>query len=152
MFMYKLGEHFTNTLVGHLSSLEDAIIRNSTYRITVLTPRLVRLEYSSNGIFNNYETSIVKNRKFPVPDYTKQENDTVLQIDTRYFTLYYSKNSPFNSRSIKAKSKNNDEEWYYSQKEVKNFNSCAMSLDNTTKMPALEKRLVKKQRREKLQF
>jgi alpha-glucosidase (family GH31 glycosyl hydrolase) len=139
--MYKLGDQFTNNYVSNLVSEPGAIIKSNCFRITILTERLVRLEYSGNGIFNNYETSVVKNRKFRVPDYTKQEDDNILKIDTRYFTLTYYKNTSFNSRTIKAKCKGNSEEWYYSQKEVKNFNSCAMSLDNMTKMPELEKGL-----------
>ncbi len=139
--MYKLGDQFTNNYVSNLVSEPGAIIKSNCFRITILTERLVRLEYSGNGIFNNYETSVVKNRKFRVPDYTKQEDDNILKIDTRYFTLTYYKNTSFNSRTIKAKCKGNSEEWYYSQKEVKNFNSCAMSLDNTTKLPELEKGL-----------
>lgn len=139
--MYKLGDQFTNNSIESLVSDEKSMVRSSTYRITVLTDRLVRLEYSDNGVFNNYETTIVKNRRFPVPDYIKQEDDVLLKIETRYFTLTYVKKSPFNSRTLKVKSKNRSEEWYYGQKEVKNFNSTAMSLDNMTKMPELEKGL-----------
>ena len=139
--MYKLGDQFTNSLTGNLLADDKAIIKSNCFRITILTDRLVRLEYSSNGVFNNYETTIVKNRRFDVPDYTKQEDDSILKIDTRYFTLSYFKNASFNSRTLKAKSKTNGEEWYYSQKEVKNFNSTSMSLDNMTKMPQLEKGL-----------
>ena len=139
--MYKLGEHFTNNNVGKLASVDDAIIRNSTYRITILTERLVRLEYSSDGMFNNYETVIVKNRHFPVPKFTKQEDDNVVIIETDYFILSYMKASTFNSRSLNAKLKSRKEEWYYGQKEVRNLNSTAMSLDNMTSMPSLEKGL-----------
>ena len=121
-----------------LVSNEKAMIRSTTYRITVLTERLVRLEYSDNGVFNNYETTIVKNRRFEVPDYVKHEDDYILKIETRYFTLSYLKKSPFNSRTLKVKCKNRPDEWYYGQKEVKNFNSTAMSLDNITKMPELD--------------
>ncbi len=139
--MYKLGEQFTNNSVVSLSSLEDAIIRNSTYRITVLTERLIRLEYSSDGMFNNYETAIVKNRRFPIPEFSKQEDERVINIETNYFTLTYIKASPFSSRSLTAKSKNGKDEWYYGQKEVRNLSSCSMSLDNETSMPQLEKGL-----------
>ena len=137
--MYKLGEHFTNKTVGELSSLEDAIIRNSTYRITVLTERLVRLEYSSDGMFNNYETTIVKNRRFPVPEFTKQEDERIVNIETSYFTLTYVKASPFTSRTLYAKCKNQKDEWYYGQKEVRKLDSTSVSLDNMTSMPSLEK-------------
>ena len=103
--MYKLGDHFTNNYAGHLATIEDATIRNSTYRISVLTERLVRLEYTSDGMFNNYETSIVKNRRFPVPEFIKHEDDNVIQIETAYFTLYYSKASPFSSRTLNVEIK-----------------------------------------------
>lgn len=139
--MYKLGDHFLNTTVGSLSSVENSIIRNSTYRISVLTPRLIRLEYSSDGMFNNFETTIVKNRRFPVPDFSKQEDDSVIHIETDYFILTYIKNSSFSSRTLHAKCKNKKEEWYYGQKEVRNLNSSSMSLDDMTSMPELEKGL-----------
>ena len=139
--MYKLGDHFTNENIGRLASLDDAIIRNSTYRITVLTERLVRLEYSSDGMFNNYETAIVKNRRFPLPNFSKEEDDNIINIETDYFVLTYFKASTFNARTLHAKCKNRKEEWYYGQKEVKNLNSASMSLDNATSLPSLEKGL-----------
>ena len=119
--MYKLGDQFTNNSIESLVSSEKAMIRSTTYRITVLTERLVRLEYSDNGVFNNYETTIVKNRKFDVPDYVKQEDDYILKIETRYFILSYLKKSPLNSRTLKVKCKNIPDECYYGQKEVKNY-------------------------------
>ena len=139
--MYKLGDHFVNKSTYNLLAEPASIISSNNYRITILSDRLVRLEYSSSGIFNNYETAIIKNRKFEVPEYTKQEDDTILKIETRYLTLSYVKKMSFNSRTIKAVCKSNLEEWYYGQKEVKNFNSCSISLDNTTKLPELEKGL-----------
>ena len=52
--MYKLGDQFTNNYVSNLVSEPGAIIKSNCFRITILTERLVRLEYSGNGIFNNY--------------------------------------------------------------------------------------------------
>ncbi len=139
--MYKLGDHFFNNKMVNLASQEDAVIRNSTYRISVLTERLVRLEYSSDGMFNNYETSIVKNRHFDVPEFSKQEDEGVLTIETSYFKLFYIKNASFTSKSLLARDENKKVIWYYGQKEVRNLNSTAVSLDNATKMPNLEKGL-----------
>ncbi len=142
MLMYNLGDQFTNKNKEELLAQEGAIIRNNSYRITLLSERLIRLEYSSNGVFNDYETAIVKNRRFAnIPEYTKQEDDTVLIIDTRYYTLTYVKNSSFNSRTLKAKCKTNLKEWYYTDKEVENFKSTAISLDGMVKLPELEKGL-----------
>ena len=140
--MYKLGEHFRNTRIANWVSEEEAIARNSTYRITILTERLVRLEYSSDGMFNNYETTVVKNRRFPIPEFTKEEDDTRLIIHTRYFNLHYYKNTPFSHSTLFAKDDNGKVCWYYGQKEVKNLGSTTISLDNVVAdMPHLEKGL-----------
>ena len=128
--MYKLGDHFRNTRVADWTSQEEAIIRNSTFRITVLTERLVRLEYSNDGMFNNYETTIVKNRHFEVPEFTKEEDETRLIIHTKYFSLHYYKNTVFSHNTLFAKDENQKVCWYYGQKEVKNLGSLAMSLNN----------------------
>ena len=80
--MYKLGSQFTNKNIENLVSQNAAIIKGNNYRFTLLSTRLIRLEYSSNGVFNDYETMIVKNRQFEVPEWTKQEDDNILKIDT----------------------------------------------------------------------
>ena len=140
--MYKLGDQFRNKDAINLISFEDSIIRNSTYRFTVLTERLIRLEYSSDGMFNNCETSIVKNRRFPVPEFTKEEDETQLVIHTSYFTLRYLKNAPFSHSSLTASFGDKKVGWYYGQKEVRNLNGTAMSLDNVKdNMPPFEKGL-----------
>ena len=140
--MYKLGEHFKNIKVADWVSPEEAIIRNSTYRISILTERLIRLEYSTDGMFNNYETSLIKNRRFSIPEFTKEEDDTRLIIHTRYFSLHYYKNTPFSHNTLFAKDGNGKVCWYYGQKEVRNLGGTAMSLDKVVgNLPSLEKGL-----------
>ena len=140
--MYKLGDQFKNNNTDNWVSLEGSIIKNRTYRITILTERLVRLEYSSDGVFNDFETSIVKNRRFPIPEFTKEEDETRLIIHTRYFNLHYFKNTPFSHNTLFVKDNNQKISWYYGQKEVRNLSSTAMSLDNVVdSLPPLEKGL-----------
>ena len=139
--MYNLGEQFNNNKISSLISLEETCFNGRNYRITILTERLVRLEYSRDGLFNNYETSIVKNRHFDMPVFNKNEDDHILNIETSYFSLTYYKNSSFNSRSLFASCNGKKVGWYYGQKEVRNFKSTAMSLDDVTKLPDLEKGL-----------
>ena len=139
--MYNLGEQFNNTKVSSLISLDEATFHGKNYRITVLTERLVRLEYSRDGMFNNYETPIIKNRHFDLPNFNKSEDDQILNIETSYFTLTYHKNSSFNSHSLFASCNGKKIGWYFGQKEVRNLKSTAMSLDNRTDLPELEKGL-----------
>ena len=100
--MYDLGSHFRNNKLSSLVSPEAICFTGKNYRITILTERLLRLEYSRDGLFNNYETSIVKNRNFKVPEFTKNEDDRILNIETNYFSLTYYKSIPFGSRSLFA--------------------------------------------------
>ena len=41
------------------------IVKGNTYRFTILTPRLIRIEYNKDGIFEDRATSLVVNRNFP---------------------------------------------------------------------------------------
>ena len=48
-------------------SNEAAVIRGDHYRITVLTPSLLRLEYSKEDYFEDRATQSVIDRSFEVP-------------------------------------------------------------------------------------
>ena len=129
--MYNLGEHFKNKNVTNLITDEKMIFKGKNYRISILSERLVRLEYSPDGKFNDYETMIVKNRKFPNVEYSKVEDNNLLNISTHYFTLTYLKNATFNSRTLTAKIENKII-WYYGQKEVRNLGGTIMSFDDNS--------------------
>ena len=98
----------------------------------------MRIEYSSDGKFNDLETSIVKNRHFDVPEFQKTENERYLFLETRYFNLTYLKNAKFDSRSLYAKIGEKKMIWYYSDKEVRNVKSTTYSLDRMVTLPVLK--------------
>ena len=127
--MYNLGEHFKNKDFNNLITEEKMVFRGSKYRISVLTERLMRLEYSPDGMFNNYETVNVKNRRFEMPEFSKQEDENILRIETPVFVLTYLKESNFSGRTLNAKI-NDKEVWYYGQKEVRNLGGTIVSLDS----------------------
>ena len=135
--MYNLGEHFNNINSKHLLSQENAIFRGNTYRITLLSERLVRLEYSPSGVFNDLATSIVKNRFFSVPEFSKKEDEKTLILETSYFVLTYAKESAFSSRTLFAKGKDSTFEWNFGQKEVRNLGGIIESFDNASGTPKL---------------
>ena len=139
--MYNLGDHFKNTTPSNLVTNDKAVFRGSRYRISLLTPRLIRLEYNSDGVFNNRETAIVKKRNFPFPEFSKKEDDHFLIIETMYFTLTYLKGSNFGSRTLYASFNGKKDGWYYGKKEVRNLGGTYVSLDNTLKNPILYKGL-----------
>ena len=131
--MYNLGEHFKNKNFNNLVTEDKMVLRGSKYRISVLTERLMRLEYSQDGMFNNYETVNIKNRRFAMPEFSKQEDENVLRIETPVFVLTYLKESNFSSRTLNAKI-NDKEVWYYGQKEVRNLGGTLVSLDSKVEL------------------
>ena len=58
-------------------------------RFEVLTPEVIRLEYSPDGSFLNQPTFTVLDRDQPVPAYTETENDGWLQLRTSDVVLRY---------------------------------------------------------------
>ena len=68
---------------------EEAIVTSGNARFTVLTPRLIRIQYSNSGLFEDRATFAVVNRRLPVPDFTSNEEDGYLVIRTDSLTLRY---------------------------------------------------------------
>ena len=48
----------------------DAVVAGETYRFTVLSPRLIRMEWNEKAEFVDERTQLVVSRDFPVPDFT----------------------------------------------------------------------------------
>ena len=120
-----------------LLASDDSIIKGNCYRISVLTERLIRLEYHPNGIFNDYESTLVKFRNFPKPNFTKQEDARFLVVRTKYFTLSYTKEKPFDAgklmpmANLKIDLNDTDRSWYYNHPEVKNYKGNFIAYDGT---------------------
>jgi alpha-glucosidase (family GH31 glycosyl hydrolase) len=68
-----------------------AVVQGKNYRFTVLTERMLRMEYDPDGEFPNVATQMAINRKFPVPEYEVFDEADKLQIVTKYFQLVYNK-------------------------------------------------------------
>ncbi len=133
--MASLGEHFkVNT--EDLVSDSRATFKGVNYRITVLSERLVRLEYSLDGTFYDGATEIVSNRNFEVPKMKVEQDEKYLVITTKYFILQYAKEKAFKGPSfapdsnLKVKLVNTDKIWYYGHPEARNFKGSAFSIED----------------------
>ena len=60
------------------------IIKGANYRFTVLSPRLIRIEYNKTGVFEDRATSLVVNRTFNDFTYGRMGEDPGLTISTEY--------------------------------------------------------------------
>ena len=82
---------------------EDAIVKGEKYRFTILTPSLIRMEYSDNGVFEDRATQVVINRNFDVPKFTVFKKGDMLVIRTERLELYYHTQHPFSESSLTAR-------------------------------------------------
>ena len=66
-----------------------AIVVSGNARFTVLTSRMIRIEYSSTKQFEDRATLAIVNRRLPVPAFSSEESDGYLYIRTADVTLRY---------------------------------------------------------------
>ena len=69
------------SIVDNPVASSEAIVISGNARFTVLTPEMIRIEYSENVRFEDRATFTVLNRKLDVPAFTKSEDDTFLYIE-----------------------------------------------------------------------
>ena len=67
----------------------EAVVRSGHARFTVLTPEMIRIQYSERDLFEDRATFAVVNRNLPVPTFTKEESNGWLVIKTDALTLRY---------------------------------------------------------------
>lgn len=133
-FMKHMSVDYSNN-----RSNPEAVFQGQTYRITVLSERLLRLEYHKDGIFFDDLTEQVINRNFSVPEFQVQQDEKFLEITTKYFHLQYVKEKPFYGSklapdaNLKVTLVNTDRMWYFGHPEARNFGTTPMSLDENSK-------------------
>lgn len=70
------------------------IITGDKYRITLLTSRMIRLEYQEEGLFEDRATQTVINRKFDPVSYNKTVDSRGISVETDYIVLNYDGQKP----------------------------------------------------------
>ena len=86
---------------------DEAIVTLGRARFSVLTDRLIRIEWAKvTGMFEDEATLSFVNRLLPVPKFEKQVTDTSVMIKTQYITLEYTPGDAgktmFNENNLKA--------------------------------------------------
>lgn len=67
----------------------NAVVVSGKVRFTVLTARMIRIEYSPTSTFEDRATFAVVNRRLPVPRFTQRTEGNYLYIETDSLTLRY---------------------------------------------------------------
>ena len=144
--MNTIGGYFQNNKEDTIGIKENTIT-GKRYRFTILTERLIRLEYNPNGLFEDRPTQKVIYRKFPKVNFQISQSELLLQIITSYFTLDYVKEKNFiggkfsPGSNLRITLNQTDRVWYYNHPEARNFGGITYSLDNFQGSLKLEKGL-----------
>jgi alpha-glucosidase (family GH31 glycosyl hydrolase) len=110
----------------------DSIVTSGNVRFTVLTSRLVRLEYSREGYFEDRPSQAFWFRKQSVPDFKKSVSDKMIEIETADLILRYRPTRfGFTRWTLSITLKSNGVTWRYgdSSRRAGNLKGTARTLD-----------------------
>ena len=123
------------------------MFKGTKYRITIITDRLVRFEYSENGSFEDRPTEFAKNRRFGGPQIEKSEDDKTLVLRTKYFQIKYVKEKNYvgtklaPDENLLVTIRDTDKVWFFEHAEARNYKGTKTSLDNAKELTGLSKGL-----------
>lgn len=112
-----------------------AVVTVGNARFTVLTPEMIRIQYSSQRLFEDRATFGFVNRRLPVPAYTVEQEGMYTIIKTEKLTLRYRNNAPIRSTSKEAvlcvnfQLNDKDVTWYPDLKDTGNLKGTTRTLD-----------------------
>lgn len=103
------------------------------YRFTVLTSRLIRMEYAPDGIFEDRPTQIVACRDFLAPDYRVWHTDGGgIEIHTEHVSVFYD-GQAFSAHGLWAENRSECRgiycTWHFGDTLAENLGGTARTLD-----------------------
>jgi alpha-glucosidase (family GH31 glycosyl hydrolase) len=120
-----------------------AIVTAPHARFTVLTSRLLRLEYSPIDHFEDRASQVFWYRAQPVPEFTvEREADRVVITTAELRLTYRSTARGFTARTLSIEVKSTGAIWKYGGKDRQNLRGTARTLDGINGRVALEHGLL----------
>ncbi len=107
-----------------------AIVREANARFTVLTSRLIRMEYSPAGVFEDRPSQTFWYRRQPVPVFKATRQDGSITIETDHLRLTYT-GSPagFSPTTLQVTLKQTGHTWHYGDPDSENLGGTARTVD-----------------------
>lgn len=136
--MYPLGRQFE---IDNAKAKSDnkAVIQGSKFRISLISERIVRLEYSPDGKFNDRPTQLVRRRNIGLPDFSVRQDTNLVEITTKYFILTYVKERPFAGPAVdpmrnlkitlQSRDRDRNKDWYVGHAEARNMLGNMVGVD-----------------------
>ena len=100
-----------------------AIVVEGNVRFEILTPHIIRMEWSEDGKFEDHASLTFTNRKLPVPEFQKTKTTDELVIKNEVFELHYKLNSgKFNGENLKVIFQDNGKRKSWAPGQINNGN------------------------------
>lgn len=115
----------------------EAMVVSGNARFTVLTPEMIRIEYSDSSVFEDRATFAVVNREMDVvPAFKKSEDGDFLYLETDRLKLKYRKGTdprtaPAENLLITMTHNGKPVEWYYGKPDSLNLKGTCRTLDGS---------------------
>ncbi|RPJ51969.1 MAG: alpha-xylosidase, partial [Chloroflexi bacterium] len=107
----------------------SAVVQTGQARFTVLTPRLVRMEWSPVGAFEDRASQAFWFRAQPAPKFSVKPQQSGLVIETEFLRLFYQPAESFSAENLRVELKEMDATWYYGDPDPGNLFGTARTVD-----------------------
>jgi alpha-glucosidase len=110
---------------------DAAVVVAGNARFTVLTPQMIRMEWSEDGVFEDRATLTFVNRKLDVPQFKVKRSSGKVTIKTSAVTVTYKITGRFTDDNLKAEFKMGDKKvlWMPSFEDTLNLMGTTRTLD-----------------------
>jgi alpha-glucosidase (family GH31 glycosyl hydrolase) len=88
-----------------------SVLSGDTWRITVLTDGMLRLEYSTSGVFEDRASTFALHRDLPTPTFTVAHEDAAVIVTTERLILIYDR-GPFSASGLNVRVRGNVTDWH----------------------------------------
>ncbi len=136
--MYPLGKQFEIDF-SKAKSDSKCVITGTHFRFSIITERVIRLEYSNTGKFNDKPTQLIKKRNLGTVNFSVRQDANLLELSTKYFSLTYLKEQHFTGTKINpmtnlkvtliSKERDRCKDWYYGHPEARNMLGNMIGVD-----------------------
>lgn len=122
-------EHFRIDVAPTAS--REAVVRVDNARFTILTDRLIRLEFDPSGCFEDRATQTIWFRQQPVPDFALTPVEGGISIETDALSLRYAdpEGIGFTPDTLSIRVKSVDVLWYPGDVDASNLKGTTRTLD-----------------------
>lgn len=111
----------------------DAVVEVGHARFTVLTARLLRLEYAPDGRFEDRASQVFWFRRQPVPPFTVKQSGATTEIETEYLHLRYEATADgFTADTLSIALPQSGIAWRYGDANPGNLRGTARTLDEVS--------------------